>query len=126
MLVVGSAQDFCSIVARLREEAGDFNGGSNGDDAGVGGEAARRLLGGSSVGVRVVLSVWILVGWSLGRERRRDVGRDIGQRQSGLNGSGASVGNSMGTRVCLLVGASVGDSMGLSVRALAENGVCGK
>ena len=65
MVVVGSARDFCLIVARLREEAGDFDGGRHGDDAGVGGEGARCLLGRASFGSSVGLSVGALVGQSL-------------------------------------------------------------
>ena len=79
MVVVGCACDFRSIVARLRKEAGDFDDGSHGDDASVGGEGARCLLGGSLVVASVRYSEGLLVGAlggrSLRRERRRDVGR---------------------------------------------------
>ena len=37
MVVIGSVRDFFSIVARLREEAGDFDNGIHGDDSRVGG-----------------------------------------------------------------------------------------
>ena len=50
MVVVGIAQDFCSIVTPLRKEAGDFENGIHGDDAGVGGGGAWWLLGGALVG----------------------------------------------------------------------------
>ena len=40
MVLIGSARDFFSIIARLRKEAGDFDDGSDDDDAGVGGEGA--------------------------------------------------------------------------------------
>ena len=86
MVVVGSAQGFISIVARLRKEAGDFDGGSNGDDAGVGGEVARWLLGGALVGASMGLLVGALVGQRLGREQHRDVGQAIGRRQRGSIG----------------------------------------
>ena len=38
VVIVWCARDFSSMDARLREEAGDFDNGSHGDDAGVGGE----------------------------------------------------------------------------------------
>ena len=50
MVVVVSAREFLLIVARLREEAGDFDNRSHGDDASVVGEKDRWLLGGASVG----------------------------------------------------------------------------
>ena len=65
MVVVWSAQAFCSIVARLCEEAGDLDNGSHGDDAGIEGEGARWLLGGASVRSSVGLSVRASVGLSL-------------------------------------------------------------
>ena len=65
------------IVARIREKAGDFDGGSNGNDAGVGGEGARWLLGGASVGSAVrdcagLLFVYLVV-WRLGIELHWDL-----------------------------------------------------
>ena len=77
MVVFGSACDFCLIVAQLREESGDFNDGSHGDDAGVGGEGSRWLLGGASVGDSEGLLVGASVGQRLGQERRQDVSRDL-------------------------------------------------
>ena len=75
MVVVGCARKFRSIFIRLCEEAGDFDDGSRGGDAGVGVEGPRWLLGGASVGESAVILVGSLVGRSLGRERRQDVGR---------------------------------------------------
>ena len=77
MVAVWSAHDFCSIVARLHNEAGDFDNGSHSDDTGVGGEVAQWLIGGSLVGYSEGLSVGASVGQSLGRERRQDVGLDL-------------------------------------------------
>ena len=53
MVVVGSARDFCLIVARLHKEATEFMV----MNAIVRREGARWLLGGFSVGARVILSV---------------------------------------------------------------------
>ena len=55
MVIVGCPRDFRAIFVRLREEARDFDDGShgNGNGAGVGGEGARWLLGGASVGAAV-------------------------------------------------------------------------
>ena len=88
MVVVGSARDFRSIVARFHEEMGDFDDGIHGDDASVGGEGARWLMGRASVGDNEGLSVGALIGWNIGRERRRDVGMalvgySVGQTASG-------------------------------------------
>ena len=47
MVVVWCACDFRAIVARLHEEAGDFDYGSHSNDASVGGEGYRWLLGGA-------------------------------------------------------------------------------
>ena len=55
MVVVGSAREFILIVLCLREEVGDFDDRSHGDDAGVGGEGVRWLMGGTSVGAIVGL-----------------------------------------------------------------------
>ena len=57
MVVVGSAQDFCSVVAHLREEAGDFDNGIHCDDAGVWGERARWLMVGASIGASMMMHV---------------------------------------------------------------------
>ena len=67
MFIVGCAHDFCLIFARLSKDAGDFDGGSHGDDAGVRGEGARWLLRGSSVGASVGDRAGLLVGASVSR-----------------------------------------------------------
>ena len=99
MVVIGGAQDFCSILTRLCKRAGDFDDRIHGDDAGIGGEGARWLLGGSSVGFCMVLSVGASVVWSLGQGRRWAVDRAIGhrRRQRGSNGAGTSVGLLVGS-----------------------------
>ena len=74
------------VVARLHEEAGDFEDRSHGDDIGVGGEVSRWLLGGALVGASMGLLVGALVGQRLGREQHRDVGQAIGRRQRGSIG----------------------------------------
>ena len=79
MVIVWCACDFRAIVARLREEAGDFDDGSHGDDACVGEKGSRWLLGRASfvaaVGDRAGLSVVDSVVWRLGSERRRKLGQ---------------------------------------------------
>ena len=66
---------------RLSRASGDFDDGSHGDDAGVGGEGSLWLLGGASVGASVGDSEGLLfrdsVGCGLGRERRQDFGRSL-------------------------------------------------
>ena len=76
MVVVGYPCDFCAIVARLSEEAGDFDDRSHGNGAIVRGEGVQWLLGGAlvraTVGDRAVL---LVVVWRPGSERRWDFGR---------------------------------------------------
>ena len=80
MVVNGSVRELCSIFARLCKEAGGFDDRSHGADTGVGVEGARWIMGVASVGPCVVILVRDSVGRILGREWRRDVGRDISQR----------------------------------------------
>ena len=105
MVVVWCACNFCAIVARLREEAGDFDDGSHGNGAGVGGEGARWLLGGASVeaavGDHAVLLVVDSVVRRPGIERRWDLGRSHRSRTQSVgaldaNGVGTSVGFGLG------------------------------
>ena len=107
MVVVCCACDFRAIVARLCEEAGDFDDRSHGDDAGVKGEGARWLLGGASVGDavgdRAVLSVVDSVFQRLGSEWRRDLGRP---HRSGNQSVGASDANGVGKSVGFGLGRS--------------------
>ena len=100
MVVVGSARDFRSIVARFHEEMGDFDDGIHGGDAAVSGERAWWLLGIASVVARVGLLVGASVGWSLSREWRQDVVRAIGQSQSESIGriQSGSIGWGLGQR----------------------------
>ena len=94
---LGVLFDFLVIVARLREEAGDLDGGSHGNGAGVRGDGARRLMGGASVGVvvreRAVLSVVV---WRPGSERRHDLSWS---HWSETQSVGAADANDVGTSV---------------------------
>ena len=86
MVVFWCARNVRSIVARLHKEAGDFDNGSHGNDAGVGGEGYRWLLVRASVralvGDRAGVLVVASVSRRLGSEKNRSVapvGTSFGQ-----------------------------------------------